>query len=100
MLATSTAKSDRQITLAFVNIVRQQIQQQTCDTVKKFLCLRKSIQVGDQLRVLSCERAEFRFEMRVGQKAHIEDEVRLERDPILIAETQRGNQQVFSTAAA
>ena len=86
MLASSAAETDGQIALPFFDVVRQQINQKIGDTLDKLARLRKRANVFSHARISSGERAEFGHEMRIGEKAHVEEQIGIDGDPVLIAE--------------
>src|SRR6478736_587164 len=73
MLASGTAEGDGQIALAFVNIMRQQVDQQVGDAGNKFLRLRERANVFGDAGMAPSQRAKLGYEVRVGEKADIED---------------------------
>src|ERR1700674_88653 len=95
VLSTGAAAADGEIALAFVNIVRQQIDQQIGNAPDEFLRLRNRPDVFGYARIAAGERPELRHEVRVGQKAYIEDQVGLFRHTVAKAETHAGNQNTF-----
>ena len=95
VLAASAAKRNRQITLAFVNIVRQQINQQLGNAGNEFLRLRKRPDVFSHARIASTERPEFRYKMRIRQKAHIENQIGVLGYSLAKSEAHTRNQNTF-----
>src|SRR5580658_2910259 len=88
MLAACTAESHSQVTLAFLHIVRQEIQHQLRYPIKELDGLRKLAHKRGYLGVLSGELAELRNKVRIGEKPHIEDHIRVQRHTILESEAQ------------
>src|ERR1700685_140617 len=95
MLTAGTAKGDREIALAFVNVMRQQINQQFRDSLNEFLGLRKRTDIFRHFWIAAGQRTKFRHEMRVGQKAHIENEVRIFGNSMAEAEAHARHQNIF-----
>src|SRR5689334_2289665 len=75
MLASGTAESDGQITLAFVDVMREEIDQQVGYAMNEFRRLRKRTNVFCDLGVASGEWPELGDEVRVGQKTNVEHQV-------------------------
>ena len=75
MLSAGAAEGDRQVALPFVNVVRQQVDEQVGDARDELASLREGANVLGDARVASCKRTELGDEVRVGQKSDIEDEV-------------------------
>src|ERR1700750_312484 len=98
MLAAGASKAYREVALSFLNVVGQQEEQQLGRLVKELLGLRKLAHILCHLRVLAGQRPELRDEVRIRQKTHIEDQVRLERDTVLVTEADERNHQVLAVA--
>jgi hypothetical protein len=75
MLATGAAEGNGEITLPFANVVRQEIDEEFGDPINEFLGLRERPNVLGYLRITASQGPEFRDEVRVREKAHIEHEV-------------------------
>src|SRR5271167_2128144 len=86
MAATGATERYREITFAFCNVVRDQIQQQALDAAQEFARLREGTDVARDAGILAAEWTQARHEMRVGQKAHVEDEIGVRRNAIAKAE--------------
>src|SRR6185437_1670781 len=69
-------------------------QEQVMHFLNKFFRLGKFIDVTNQPGVLAGQGAKLRNEVRIGEKAHVEDQVGLLRNAIFISEADGGNQQV------
>ena len=96
MLASSAAETDGEITFAFLDVVRQQINQKIGDALDEFARLRKRTNVFGHTRIASGEGAKFRHEMRIRQKTHVEEQVRIFGNALTEAEADAGHQNVFS----
>src|SRR5437764_232493 len=72
--------------------MRDQIAEQSFDTLQKFSGLRKRTDVAADLRIFSSEVAEARHKMRIGQEAHVEDKVGVARHAEAVSETHNGNE--------
>src|SRR6202041_1901785 len=81
-------------------IVGKQKKQEIGHTIQKFLRLRKVSHISNHLGMAPGKVAKFRNEMRIGKKAHIEDQVGFERYAILVAEADRRNQQALAIRLA
>ena len=88
-------KADREIALAFFDVVRQQIKHQLGDAIEKLAGLQEFAHEGGNFGIEPGFLAELRHEMRIGKKAHIENHVRIERNAILETEAQAGDQQAL-----
>ncbi len=95
MLAAGAAKGHRQVALPFLNIVRQQVEHQVRHPFKKLHRLRKAAHILSHLGILARLVAKLRHKVRIGQKANIEDHVRVQRHAVLEAETQARNKEVL-----
>src|SRR5580704_2406079 len=80
--------------------MRQQEEEELGDAVQKFRCLGKVSDVFRHLGMTPGQVAELRHKMRVGQEPDIEDQISLERHPVLVAETDGRDQQVLVRIAA
>ena len=96
VLASGTAESNRQIAFAFVNVMRQKVDEQIRDALDELGGLRKRADVFCDPGMAARERAKFRHEMRVGQKTNIEDQVGIIGNAVLESEADAGNQNVFA----
>src|SRR5262245_43184344 len=99
MLASGASKTNRQVALALANVVRDQVYQQSGDAVNKFLGLRERADVLGYLGMPPRVRPERRNEMRVGQKAHIEEQIGVVRHPGLVAKAHDRDQDILVRAA-
>src|SRR6202049_2115097 len=95
MLTTRAAEADRQIALAFVDVVGQQVNQQFGDALDEFLGLRKRANVFGHARMPSGERAELGHKMRIGEEADVEDQICVLGDTVAKAEAYARNQNTF-----
>src|SRR6201992_2261145 len=92
MAAAGAAEGDRQITFAFADVVRDQVNEQAFDALQKFAGLRKRTDVLADFWILPGEAAQTRNEMRIGQEAHVENEIGVGRNAVTIAEADARNQ--------
>src|ERR1700678_4154521 len=74
VLAAGATEADGEITLAFVDVMRQQINQEIRNAVNKFLSLGKRPDVFGHARMPSRKPTKLRHEMRVRQKKHVENQ--------------------------
>src|SRR5260370_36276017 len=75
VLAAGAAEGDGQVTLAFVNVMGQKVDQQVGNTLDEFAGLREGADVFRDFGIASSEGTEFGNEMRVGQEADVENQV-------------------------
>src|SRR5947207_2277800 len=94
MLPPGAAKSNRQIALAFMDVMRQQIDQKIGDALNKFGRLRKRANVFCDLGMTSSQGPEFGDEMGIGKKTNVEHQVRVVGDAVLESEAHERNQNV------
>src|SRR5271166_4713768 len=73
VLTACTTEADREVALALMDVVRQQVHQQIRDTPDKFLRLRERPNVFGHARVAAGERSKLRYEVGVRKKANVED---------------------------
>ena len=88
MLPSRAADGDDKIRLAFVHVVWQQKGQQILGLLEKILRL---LVLEDEIphRLIEpCKRFEFRNVIRVRQKPHVENQVRIQRQTVFEAEGQ------------
>src|SRR5260370_13338412 len=86
------AETNGQITLSLTDVVRDQISEQAFDAAQEFPGLRKRADIPPHFRVFARERPQSRHEMRIGQKPHVEDQVRIRRHSVAVSETHDRNQ--------
>src|SRR5579864_7541158 len=99
MLSPGASESDGQVALAFANIVRHQVHQQVRDAIDEFLGLWKLPDICRDFGVPSRQRAELRYEMWIGQKADVEDQVGVVGHAILEAKTDARNQNALAAGS-
>src|SRR5580704_3267628 len=73
--AAGATEGDRQVALPFADIVGHQVDEQALDALEEFAGLRERTDVFANLRVLASETAQARHEMRIGQEAHVENQI-------------------------
>src|SRR5580658_2972910 len=100
VLAASAAERQSEVALAFVDVVREQKEQQFGDPIEKLPGLRKTDDVILNLWIFSGQISKFRNEVGVGQESHIEDQIRVERDALLVPEADGGDDQALAIALA
>src|SRR5271170_4462194 len=93
MAATGAAERDGEIAFALGNIVRDQVQQQAFDAAEEFAGLREGTDVASDAGIFAAEFPQARDEMRIGQKANIEDQVRIRGNAIAKAEADGRDEQ-------
>lgn len=93
MPSASAPQRDRQITLPFANVVRNQKAKKALDLAQELTRLRKRTDVTRNAPVLSAERTQTWNEMRIGKKTHIKNEIRIRGNSIAEAEANDGNKQ-------
>src|SRR6202008_2694654 len=75
-------------------------EQQIGNAVKELLRLREFAHVGDHFGMPPGEMAKLLNEVRIGKEAHVEDEIGLEWDSVLVAEALGANQEAAAVRAA
>src|SRR5271165_711053 len=93
VFASGTAESDGQVAFAFLNIVGDQIGEQALDAAEKFSGLRKGANVAANFGILAGERPQAGDKVRIGKKAHVEDQVGVGGHPKTIAEAYDAQHQ-------
>ncbi len=92
VLSTGASKTDRQIALAFMHVVRQQVDQQIGNAVDEFLGLREGPYVPCNLRIAPGERTKRGHEMRIGQESNVKYQVGVVRNAVLKTKADARNQ--------
>src|SRR5438067_555341 len=92
VFTAGTSERHRQIALALFNVVRHQECQQSFHTSQKFSGLRKGTDESTHFSRTSREFSQARNEMRIRQESYVEDQVRIDRHAIFIAETHHRNE--------
>src|SRR4029077_19496503 len=80
VFAAGTAEGNREITFSFADVVRDQVGQQAFDAAQEFASLGKRANVAADFGIFAGEGAKARDEMRVGEKAHVENQVSVRGD--------------------
>src|SRR3954469_11308274 len=96
MLAAGTSERNRKIALPFANVMRQQVDEQIGYALDELARLRERHHVFCDLGVRAVERTQLGNEVRVGQKAHVEDEIGVIRDSLLVAEAHSGDEDALA----
>src|SRR6266853_4232927 len=91
MTPPGASKCDRQVALPFPDIVRNQIRQQALDTSQELSGLRKGADITGDARVAPGKLAQLGNEMWIRKKTHVEDEVGIRWNPVLVTKTHQGN---------
>src|SRR5579872_6434234 len=86
MMPSRAAERDRQIALAFANVVRKQVHEKIGNPIDEFHRLRKGTDVARHGRMAAGQLLETGDVVRVGKKSHVEYEVGIRRDAMAIAE--------------
>src|SRR5579859_308514 len=92
VFAASAAEGNRQVTLAFANVVRDEVGEKALDAAEKFSRLREGPNVFLDFGIYSGEAAQSGDEVWIGKEAHVENEVGVRGDTVLVAETDNGNE--------
>src|SRR5580698_1651547 len=92
MLSAGAADGDRQIALAFGNVMRNQIGEQSFDATEKFASLRKRADVLLDFGIFASVAAQARNKVGIGKEAYIENQVRVRRNAIFVAKADDGNE--------
>src|SRR5215467_3277345 len=95
MLTSRTPERDRQVALSFMDVVRQQIDQQLRNARDEFLRLRKRSYIARHLGIASRKRPELRDKMRIGKKANVKYQVGVFGHSMLESETYARHQDVL-----
>src|ERR1700683_5839902 len=94
VLSAGTAERNGQIALAFMNVVREQVDEQIGDARDELPTLGKRANVFGDARIASRQRPELGYEVRVRQEAHVKDEVGVLGNALTEPETDAGHQNV------
>src|SRR5579871_540260 len=86
MLPSGATKGDGEVALSLVDVVRQQVHQQIGNARDEFAGLREGSYVFRHAWIASGERPKLGHKVRIGQEAHIEEEIRILRHAL--AETE------------
>src|SRR5260370_37698235 len=86
VLAAGTAEGDGQIALAFMDIVRQEVDEEIGDARNELAGLRERANIFRDAGIASRQGAKFRDKVRVRQEAHIEDQVGVLRNALAESE--------------
>ena len=95
VLSPRAAERDRQIALAFMNVMRQQVDEQLGNTRDELARLRERADVPGDSGIASRQRPKFRNKVRVGQEADVEDQVGVFRNTLTKSEAHAGNENAF-----
>src|SRR4029453_9615973 len=92
VFATRAAKRDRQVTLAFFNVMGHQVRKQAFHTPQKFAGLRKGPDEPPHFVRASGKPSKAGNEVRIRQKPHVKDQVRIGRHTVSVAEAHNRNE--------
>src|SRR4029077_18147217 len=95
MLSAGAAEGNRQVALPFVNVMRKQVDEQVGDAGEELGSLWERTNVFGDTRVAPCKRTELGDEVRVGQKADVEDEIGVLGHALTKSEAHAGDQDTF-----
>src|ERR1700689_4204432 len=84
---------NRQIAFSFLNVVRNQVQQQAFDSAQELARLRKRTNVARHTRIFPAERSQTRHKVRIGKEAHVEHEVRIRWNAVAESEAYYRDKQ-------
>src|SRR6516162_8004988 len=95
VLAAGTAEADGEVAFPFLHVMRQKVDEQVGDAIDELPRLRKRANVFCDLWIASGQRAELGHKVRVGQEAHVKNQVRVFGYPVLETKADAGDQDVF-----
>src|SRR5215469_2697563 len=75
MASTRASESHREITFSLGNVIRKQIADQALKAAHELTGLRERANVTRHARILAAEGAKARNKMRIGEKAHVENQI-------------------------
>src|SRR5690349_23265271 len=96
MLPAGAPEGNRQITLSFMNIVRQEVDKQVGDALDELAALGKRSDITRNPRIAASQRSKLRHEVWVRKKAYVKNQVRILRHPVAEPEADTGDHQVFT----
>src|SRR6516162_8660830 len=100
MLASGASKRNRQVTLAFPDVVRNQVDQQFGNALDKLARLRKRPDVLGDSGMPPRKRPELWYKVRIGKEAHVEHKVGIFRNTLTKAKADARDQYVLLTISA
>ena len=95
--SSGAADTHSQIALSFADVARDKVLQEVPQAPQEFLRFRELAHVSNHLPVPPAECPEPRHEKGVRQEPDVKQEVGLERDAVLVAETDQVDRQRVST---
>src|ERR1051325_6162617 len=95
VLAPGATERNRQVALAFADVVRDEIDQQRRNPRDKFAGLREGADVFGDTLVAPRQWPEFRHKVRIRQETHIKDQVRILGNALTEPEAHARNQQAL-----
>jgi len=93
MPPSGASQCDRQIAFSFLNVVRNQVQQQALDSPQELAGLRKGTDVPRDARILSAEWAQPRHKVWVWKETHVEHEICFRRNSVAVSEAHHRDKQ-------
>ncbi len=99
MAPAGTADGDRQMRLALGDVLGDQEVQQRPEPLVEGLELAVARHVLDDLRIEARQRPQLGFPVRVGQEAHVEHDVAVARQPVLVAERRQRHRELGAPLA-
>ena len=95
VLPSGTAKCNRQVAFALVNVMRDEVDQQIGDAGDEFARLRERAYVFRYALIAAGKGPEFGNKVRIGEKPHIEHQIRVFRNALPEPEADARNQQAL-----
>ena len=95
MLSTGASESDRKITFSFVDVMRQQIDEKIGNARDELSGLGKGTDIFGDLRIAARQRTKLGNEVRIGEKANIENEIGVFRNSLAKPEADGGYKNAF-----
>src|SRR5258707_6515565 len=84
---------DGEVALPLLDVARDHVGQEVVQLLDEARGVRLALHVADDRRVVAGEGLERGHEVRIGQEAHVEDEVRLRRHAVLVTEGHHGEHE-------
>src|SRR5262249_50042995 len=86
---TRTSGGDGEVALPFRHIVRDDVLEIVLELLNEFTRRRVPFHESGDSPVTARAAAKRRNEVRIRQASHVEDEIRVDRDAVLVAETEK-----------
>src|SRR5689334_25067067 len=97
-MSARAAESDRQVTLALADVVRQQVDKQIRNAVDELTRLRERPDVSRHSRMPPCQLLEFRNVVGIRQETDVEDQIAIRRQSVPVPEAGEVNENFGSVA--